>query len=45
MCHQCFRGMFLHTYLSKIQAESDYTCVDLNNEVQFEDVIWSLFNF
>jgi hypothetical protein len=21
----------------KVQAESDYTCVDLNNEIQFED--------
>ena len=24
-------------YPFKVQAESDYTCVDLNNEAQFED--------
>ena len=37
MIFEAIKLYYSSKYPFKVQAESDYTCVDLNNEVQFED--------
>ena len=37
MIFEAIKLYYSSKYPFKVQGESDYTCVDLNNEVQFED--------